>query len=83
MTSSLDPLWWPDFGKLLVCCSPHIIVQRNTIKHFLAIFLGSYTILAGLPLLFHGAQSTLNSVRCHQARSKMGRSVQSVLTYDA
>jgi hypothetical protein len=23
-------------------------------------------------LLIHGAQSTVNSVRCHQARSKMG-----------
>jgi hypothetical protein len=27
-------------------------------------------------MLFHGAQSTVNSVRCHQARSKMGESVQ-------
>jgi hypothetical protein len=26
-------------------------------------------------LLFHGAQPTVNSVRCHQARSKTGGSV--------
>ena len=36
--SYLDPFWGSDFGKLLICSSPNLMLQKNTIKCFLAFF---------------------------------------------
>ena len=50
----ITPFQWSDFGKLLVCYSGHLILQKTVEKPFVTIFLGSNHILTRLFMPIYG-----------------------------
>ena len=46
--ADFDPLWWSDFGKLIVWSSLYVILPNKTINRFIGIHYGPNLKLTGL-----------------------------------